>query len=140
MAFATTDRGAKVQAMDSFGSIEAETADAAESGRARKRDSLFLSARLTFPGKPVTHDVRVRNLSEGGLMAEYEPIVEPDTAVTLEMRGLGELTGRVAWCTRGRLGIAFDLPIDPSRARKPVGTGKPAPAYTKPLLVPARRR
>lgn len=127
--------------MDSFGLIEAETAAAAaESGRTRKRDSLFLTARLTLAGKPTAHDVRVRNLSEGGLMAEYDPIVEPDTTVTLEMRGLGEMTGRVAWCTRGRLGIAFDQPIDPSRARKPVGVGKPAPGYTKPLIVPGRRR
>ena len=121
-------------------SVESIGAEAAESGRTRKRDSLFLSARLTLAGKPATHEVRVRNLSEGGLMAEYDAIVEADTAVTLEMRGLGEMTGRVAWCAHGRLGIAFDHPIDPSRARKPVGTGKPVPAYAKPLIVPARRR
>ena len=53
--------------------------------------------------------------------------VEPGTTVTLEMRGLGEMTGTVAWWTQGRLGIALDRPIDPSRARKPVGTGTTTP-------------
>lgn len=129
--------------MDSLGRIDTSGEDAgaqADSGRVRKRDSLFLAARLTFEGKDTTHDVRVRNLSEGGLMAEYEPPVAAGVAVTLEMRGLGEMTGRVAWCTRGRLGIAFDHPIDPARARKPVGNGTTTPVFVKPIIVSTRRR
>ena len=92
-------------------------------GRQRKRDSLFLSARLTVAGARSGYDVRVRNLSAGGLMAEYGAPVATGTAVTLEMRGLGEMTGHVAGCTDGRIGIALDHPIDPSLARKPVGSG-----------------
>ena len=130
--------------MDSLGRIDPQADDDAagdsEGARARKRDSLFLAARLTFDGGTATHDVRVRNLSEGGLMAEYEQPVAPGTSVTLEMRGLGELTGRVAWCTRGRLGIAFDFPIDPARARKPVGTGAMTPSFVKPVIVTRRHR
>jgi hypothetical protein len=55
------------------------------------------------------------------------------------MRGLGEMTGSVAWWTEGRLGIALDHPIDPARARKPVGVGKTTPAFAKPLMVRTRR-
>lgn len=135
---------AEAAGMDSLGRIptgaSAGADEQVEGGRTRKRDSLFLSARLTFEGSPATHDVRIRNLSEGGLMAEYEPPVATGVAVTLAMRGLGELTGRVAWCTRGRLGIAFDHPIDPTRARKPVGTGSTTPAFAKPIIISARRR
>lgn len=117
-----------------------EDSDAGASARARKRDSLFLSARLTVAGGTSTNDVRVRNLSEGGLMAEYDAPVEAGTAVELELRGLGSLTGRVAWATDGRIGIAFDRAIDPTRARKPVGSGTTTPGYAKPLIVSARRR
>lgn len=107
--------------------------------RTRKRDSLFLSARLQVGGDGIVHDVRVRNLSAGGLMAELDRPVESGTAVKLEMRGLGDMTGTVAWSTRGRMGIALDHPIDPSRARKPVGTGPSTPDYAKPLVIHARR-
>lgn len=128
--------------MDILGRIDPDVdgPDATDSGRTRKRDSLFLTAKLTLPGRDAVDNVRVRNLSEGGLMAEYDRAVEPGTPVTLELRGLGELDGRVAWCTRGRLGIAFEQPIDPARARKPVGTGASSPSYAKPLVITTRRR
>lgn len=90
----------------------------------RGRDSLFLLARLKIAGSDAEHSVRVRNLSAGGLMAELPDPVEPDAAVQIELRGLGWQAGRVAWQTEGRAGIAFDRPIDPQRARKPIGAGK----------------
>jgi hypothetical protein len=118
-------------------SVEAEPVQGA---RTRKRDSMFLSARLRFGDDKTVHDVRVRNLSEGGLMAELNRAIDPGMPVALEMRGLGEMTGSVAWCTRGRIGIALDHPIDPARARKPVGSGSTTPDFAKPLFVSARRR
>lgn len=119
--------------------IELASADGS-SKRSRKRDSLFLSARLRLGDESEAHEVRVRNLSAGGLMAELDRTVAQGTPVHLELRGLGELTGTVAWCTRGRMGIAFDCPIDPARARKPVGSGGRTPGYAKPLIVPVPRR
>jgi hypothetical protein len=129
--------------MDGVGRVmvdaDATPAEAPATKRTRKRDSLFLSASLRLDGDDEHHEVRVRNLSAGGLMAELDRTVEPGTAVALEMRGLGKLSGTVAWCTRGRLGIALDHPIDPARARKPVGTGATTPAFAKPLVVQTRR-
>lgn len=106
--------------------VEAEVVvtDASAGKRQRKRDSLFLSARLRLGDATSVHEVRVRNLSAGGLMAELPISAEAGTPVRLEMRGLGEMTGTVAWYTHGRLGIALDHPIDPARARKPVGAGR----------------
>ena len=92
-------------------------------GRHAARDSLLLTARLRIGDRKV--DVRIRNLSAGGLMAEYPGMVSLSQPVEIDVRGVGPVTGRVAWATDGRIGIAFDEPIDPMRARKPVTTRKP---------------
>lgn len=90
------------------------------SQRVDTRDSLFLAAQLTVGTLP-SEQVRVRNLSAGGLMAEYPASIERGTPVQVQLRGVGEVAGHVAWATDGRVGIAFDHAIDPMLARKPVG-------------------
>lgn len=108
--------------MDSFSHDPFSKADdAGGSQRSRARDSLFLMAQLRFVGEPTVRDVRVRNLSEGGLMVDCAMVKEPGTPVSLEVRGIGEVSGKVAWCTEGRIGIALDRQIDPKKARKPIG-------------------
>ena len=87
----------------------------------RNRDSLFLLARVRVGEAERWTEVRVRNLSAGGLMAEIETALAIDTPVELELRGVGRVAGRVAWQAEGRTGIAFDVEIDPMKARKPVG-------------------
>ena len=88
--------------------------------REGSRDSLMLSAQLRLPVTGPALTVRVRNLSPGGLMAEFSDHVAIGEAVKIEVRGIGWVKGRVAWVAEGRLGIAFDVEIDPLRARKPV--------------------
>lgn len=94
--------------------------------RTRSRDSLLLIAQLQLGTERSTREVRVRNLSEGGLMLELDKIVEVGTVVRLDLRGIGETTGKVAWCTAGRIGVALDSLIDPKKARKPIGGMKNA--------------
>lgn len=125
--------------MDSFYQDKAAGMDAGEadaSQRKRSRDSLFLMAQLRLGTSPTVHEVRVRNLSEGGLMVELDKVVEVGTPVALDVRGIGDIAGKVAWCTQGRLGVALDTPIDPKKARKPVGAGKSAMSVVKPVVVP----
>lgn len=114
----------------------AGTAAAGDGQRKRKRDSMFLQASLTLGSEPLVRDVRIRNLSEGGLMAELARVVDPGTPVAIDLRGIADLTGKVAWCAEGRMGIVFDHKIDPQLARKPVGKGGQTPIYAKPLLSP----
>lgn len=84
--------------------------------RQDKRDSLFLSASVTIGGEqPFT--TRVRNLSVGGMMIDVATDLEPGTRVTAELRGIGEIGGRIAWSSPGRAGVAFDTEIDPRLAR-----------------------
>ncbi|APX66500.1 MULTISPECIES: PilZ domain-containing protein [Sphingomonas] len=102
------------------------------SDRAGRRDSLLLMAQMTLGDETSPRDVRVRNISEGGLMAELPISVEIGTAVSLNLRGVGAVSGRIAWCTQGRVGVAFDRQIDPTLVRKPVGGGASTPEYAKP--------
>jgi len=90
----------------------------------RGRDSLFLMAQLRV-GDGVPVEVRVRNLSAGGLMVELPFPVTPEGNVEVEVRGLGWIPGRIAWQTEGRAGVAFDREIDPQRARKAPGDAQP---------------
>ncbi|WP_184054649.1 PilZ domain-containing protein [Sphingomonas aerophila] len=92
---------------------------------ARSRDSLFLLAQLKLVGRE-EREVRVRNLSAGGMMAEYDGPVSIGDQLTVAVRGIGSVAGRVAWAAAGRIGIALDESIDPKKARKPVTTrGQP---------------
>lgn len=102
--------------------------DDSSAQRGGSRDSLLLSAQLRVKSaEPVT--VRVRNLSPGGLMAEFSGHVTLEQPVDIEVRGIGWIEGRIAWMAEGRVGIAFDKPIDPLLARKPVAVSpRPAPA------------
>ena len=101
--------------------------------RKKSRDSLFLVAGLRIENRPGSIEVRVRNLSSGGLMAEYAHPLEIGTAVEVDVRGVGRVVGEVAWTTAGRIGISFDKPIDPLQARKPVSTPQNGPRKNKPI-------
>jgi hypothetical protein len=99
------------------------------------RDSLFLMADARIAGHPEVSQVRVRNLSAGGLMAEFPGGLAQGTAVEVDVRGIGWCTGRIAWSAAGRVGVAFDMVIDPMLARKPVGAGNKTPSFVKPILT-----
>lgn len=88
------------------------------------RDSLFLVAQFRIAGSSDAIQVRVRNLSVGGLMAEVPKPIDIGTMVEVEVRGIGWVPGRIAWVAAGRAGVAFDHLIDPQAARKPVGVAK----------------
>lgn len=102
--------------------------------RVEVRDSLFLVAGMRIAGQATTRQVRVRNLSAGGMMAELADQVEPGTRVEIDLRGVGQIGGRIAWWTAGRVGIAFDEMIDPMAARKPISGGTKTPVFVKPIL------
>lgn len=84
------------------------------------RDSLFLSAVIRRAGEAEPEPVRVRNLSAIGLMADYKEVASEGDAVTVTVRGIGSVAGKVAWVRRGRIGVSFDVEVDPLAARKPV--------------------
>lgn len=89
--------------------------------REMDRDSLFMQGVLHIPGQRQPVTVRVRNLSAGGLMADFAGDIAKDTAVEIELRSIGLVPGRVAWVTQSQFGLAFDTMIDPLAVRRPIG-------------------
>lgn len=88
------------------------------------RDSLFLLATIGKPGQPESElsSLRVRNLSQVGLMADYRDPATPGEAVVVTIRGLGEIPGKVAWVRTGQIGVTFDVEINPKKARRPLNS------------------
>jgi PilZ domain len=105
----------------------------AEAQRIAKRDSLFLGANVRVNGEVASFDVRVRNLSAGGLLAEAKRCPPADTRITIDLRNIGEIPARIIWSETGKFGVAFDAPIDPQAVRLPVGKG---PRANDPVLRP----
>jgi len=102
--------------------------------RDAERDSLFLKTTIHFVNGDTHDNVRVRNISAGGMMAEASIQPNRGDSVEVELRNIGWITGSVAWVATGRFGIAFDHSIDPKLARKPVGQTKTSvPQYLKQL-------
>jgi hypothetical protein len=109
--------------------------------RAAPRDSLFLLTALsTADGAPLGK-ARVRNLSATGLMADCERAVPAGIQVVCDLRGVGRISGVIAWSRDDKIGMAFDEPIDPQLARKPVTGGaqqQGVPDYLRTRQLPRR--
>ena len=114
--------------------FSAVPSDDGAQNRNEARDSLFLMADFRVTGSSEIAQVRVRNLSAGGLMAEFSAGLELGLRVEFDVRGVGWVPGRVAWSAAGRIGVAFERPIDPMLARKPVGAGGKTPVFVKPVF------
>ncbi len=101
------------------------------------RDSLFLMADLRVEGEAGEHRVKVRNLSARGMMAECTVRVRSGVSVTVNLRNIGWVPGRVAWIQDNRFGIAFADEIEPLLARAPggAGVGEHTPRYLKPVIA-----
>lgn len=91
--------------------------------RSVSRDSLFLLATIRVEDEAEGHRVRVRNLSDGGMMAEGDVHVQRGHRLDIQLRNVGTVGGSVAWVQDKRFGIAFDREIDSQRARQPASSG-----------------
>lgn len=94
---------------------------------------MFLLVSVRFEGVRDSVSARVRNISAGGMMIDSTMIREKGHPIIAELKNIGEVTGRVAWSTATRLGIAFDHEIDPKLARQPVGVPVKAPTFATPV-------
>lgn len=85
-----------------------------------KRDSLFLLTTIGHEGGTPLGQARVRNLSATGLMADCDYMFRQGDRIEVALRGVGQVSGQIAWARGNRIGVSFDRSIDPLQARKPV--------------------
>lgn len=76
------------------------------------RYSVMVKGRLFNDDFPDGLSLRIVNISEGGIMAVIPYGVRVYSEVTVELRNLPPATGRIAWCRKDRIGVAFDERID----------------------------
>ncbi|PZQ22787.1 MAG: pilus assembly protein PilZ [Sphingopyxis macrogoltabida] len=114
--------------MDSRGPVSLDEEVAALS-RSDDRDSLFMQAPVSVPGRSDAVMVRVRNLSAGGMLAESVAAVEQGSPVVVDLRNVGPVPGRVVWSGEGKFGIAFDRPVNPQAVRRQVVQKAEVPAH-----------
>ena len=62
-----------------------------------------------------TEEIRLRNISGMGALVECDQPVAPGTQLTLDIVGVGPVTGIVRWSQATRFGMQFDEPFDLSR-------------------------
>lgn len=100
--------------------------------RSVSRDSLFLLANVRVEQQSDQHRVRVRNLSDGGMMGEGTIKIKRGNRVDVELRNVGSVKGTVAWVQDQRFGVAFDEEIDSQAARASSnGSGHEAGSATR---------
>lgn len=112
--------------------VEMESADS----RHISRESMLLMADLRLEGQDETFRVKVRNLSNGGMMAEGALRVVPGAPLSVNLRNIGWVDGTVAWVQDSRFGIAFRKEVDARLARLRATEGESSvPRFVRPVLL-----
>ena len=94
----------------------------ASNASAQSQHQRFLMAEVSVSGREGVHQIRVRNLSAGGMMGEGDVSVDRGANLTVLLPNVGPITGAVAWVQEDRFGVAFADDINPDT----VFGGKPA--------------
>ena len=77
------------------------------------RQTLMRRAITAINGRP--EEIRLRNISAMGALVECEAPVAPGTQLTLDIVGVGPVTGIVRWAQSSRFGMQFSEPFDLTR-------------------------
>ncbi|MEO7635676.1 MAG: EAL domain-containing protein [Sphingomicrobium sp.] len=77
------------------------------------RQLLMRRAMMCIDGETI--EVKLRNISSMGSLVECPIAVTPDTAVLIDMVGIGPVRGMVRWAQSGKFGIQFSEEFDLGR-------------------------
>lgn len=90
-----------------------------ESRQAVRHSVLLMAALSGSDGRPLGQ-VKVRNISSTGLMAETGLPLKNGDVVEVALRGIGAVRAVVVRRTLGKVALKFDLPIDPLLTRQKI--------------------
>ena len=85
--------------------------------RQANRNAMFLMAEIGASGSDAMLRAKVRNLSNGGMMAEGKLDLSRGQNVRVNLRNIAPVDGVVAWVQGERVGISFADKIDPEAVR-----------------------
>ena len=85
--------------------------------RQANRNAMFLMADIRTADGDDAVRAKVRNLSEGGMMAEGKLDLSRGDKVRVELRNIDSVSGTVAWVQGERVGISFASTIDADAVR-----------------------
>jgi len=91
-----------------------------QDNRKFERDSLFLVAEVRLERDGAPYSVKLRNISDSGLMAEGAMRVSRGRTVWVDLCNIGLVQGTIAWAAGNRCGIAFEQTIDSAMVQYPV--------------------
>lgn len=109
-----------LQAQSQTETVAAPEAASDAAGRVSDRHSIFMQGFLQLAHMNAPQKVRIRNLSEGGMLAETPLPATVDECLTVHLPNIGPVTGRVAWTALNKFGVAFDNLVDPHQVRRKV--------------------
>ena len=111
--------------------------------RSRRSNVLMAASLETARG---TAKVRLRNLSAEGALIEGDRIPEPGERLVFRKNDLA-VSGRIAWSSERRAGIAFDTRLEPETVLRHIPEPKhrfessfKRPGLSSPELSPEERR
>ena len=90
--------------------------------RRTRRSHVLMAASIEADGVAVA--VKLRNLSSEGALVEGDQLPAVGSSVIFRKRELNQ-SGRDAWVTAGRAGIAFDAKLDPDAVLRHVPRSRP---------------
>lgn len=88
------------------------------------RSSLFMLTRITLENNSRQYQVKVRNLSPKGMMAEGNVPVARGSRLSINLENGTTVEGTVAWIEGSRFGIAFDGTADMADFRRSAAKAK----------------
>lgn len=92
----------------------------------------MLLAKFWICGDPTSHHLRVRDISATGLSGVTAVKLAIGNNIVLEMRGLAKMEATVVWHYSDSIGVKFNEPIDPNKARLTVASNYNATTLTGP--------
>jgi EAL domain-containing protein (putative c-di-GMP-specific phosphodiesterase class I) len=96
------------------------------------RQRLMRRALIAIEGQVV--EVRLRNISAMGALVECNQPVTPGNALTMDIVGVGPVSGSIRWAQRNRFGVRFDEQFDLGRLA-PKAEARNAVTMLKPWYV-----
>jgi hypothetical protein len=97
-------------------------------GRKADRESIFILCDIGRADGRLAAQVRVRNVSSTGMMAETNVAFAVDELIIVAFRGHEPIYGTVSWARQRQIGIAFHIPVDPKTLRRQVSVALPTGA------------